>query len=82
MMTKGSADGRSRLKDTYREFGLKLRLAAPFLGRYVRFIMAREDRRLRHGWTYEPPTFCEVIQGAAAAGAGQLRQGLLDMVAR
>jgi len=47
------------LEDIYREFGLKSRLAAPLVGRYVRFMMARENRRLCRGWTYEPPTFCQ-----------------------
>ena len=30
------------LKDVYREFGLKSRLAAPLIGQFVRFTMARE----------------------------------------
>jgi radical SAM superfamily enzyme YgiQ (UPF0313 family) len=47
------------LKDLYREFGLKARLAGPLAGRYIRFRLRREARRLRRGWTYEPPTFCE-----------------------
>lgn len=55
------------LTDIYREFGFKSRLAAPIVGRYLRFRIAREDRRLRRGWTYEPPTFCEV-QCAVAGG--------------
>jgi hypothetical protein len=57
------------LNDIYSEFGLKARLAAPLMGRYVRFMLAREDRRLRRGWTYEPPTFCETRQMVAAGGA-------------
>jgi hypothetical protein len=47
------------LKDLYREFGLKARIAGPLAGRYIRFMARREDRRLRRGWTYEPPTFCD-----------------------
>ena len=58
------------LQDIHRGFGLKSRLAAPLVGRYVRFMMAREDRRLRRGWTYEPPTFCETNQMVAAGSAG------------
>ncbi|MBN2559464.1 MAG: cobalamin-dependent protein [Phycisphaerae bacterium] len=58
------------LKGIYREFGLKSRLAAPLVGRYVRFMMAREERRLRHGWTYEPPTFYEVKQRVLAGSTG------------
>ncbi len=57
------------LKDIYREFGLKSRLAASIIGRYVRFAMTREDRRLREGLTYEPPTFYEMNQLVAAASA-------------
>jgi hypothetical protein len=60
------------LKDIYREFGLQSRLAAPIIGRYVRFMMNREDHRLRQGWTYEPPTFCEGNQGIVAARTGEL----------
>ena len=48
------------LKDLYREFGLKARLSGPLAGRYIRFRLRREARRLRRGWTYEPPTFCEI----------------------
>ncbi len=47
------------LKELQREFGLRARIASSVAGRYVRFKMRREERRLRRGWTYEPPTFCE-----------------------
>ena len=47
------------LKELQREFGLRARIASSIAGRYVRFKMRREERRLRRGWTYEPPTFCE-----------------------
>jgi len=47
------------LRELYREFGLRARVAGPLAGRYVRFRLRREARRLRRGWTYEPPTFCE-----------------------
>ena len=47
------------LNELYREFGLKARVAGPLVGRYIQFRLRREDRRLRRGWTYEPPTFCE-----------------------
>ncbi len=45
------------LKDLYSEFGLKARLSAPIVGRYLRLTAWREQRRLARGWTYEPPTF-------------------------
>ena len=47
------------LSDIYREFGLKSRLVAPIAGRYIRFMLGREARRLDRGWTYEPPCFSE-----------------------
>jgi hypothetical protein len=47
------------LKEIHREFGLKSRVFAPLVGRYLRIKIAREERRLRDGWTYEPPTFYE-----------------------
>ena len=53
------------LKDVYREFGLKSRLAVPLAGRYVHFRLRREDRRLRQGCTYEPPTFYEMANQPA-----------------
>ncbi len=56
------------LADIYREFGLKSRLVAPLIGRYLRFTMSREARRLEQGWTYEPQTFYE-MNAAVAAGA-------------
>jgi len=47
------------LQDIYREFGLKARLAAPILGRVFLWTLRREDKRLKSGWAYEPPTFYE-----------------------
>jgi radical SAM superfamily enzyme YgiQ (UPF0313 family) len=58
------------LRDLYKECGIKSRLAAPLVGRYIAHKLAKEDRRLRTGWTYEPPTFCETKQAVAAASAG------------
>jgi hypothetical protein len=46
-------------RGVYREFGLRSRLIAPLVGTYVHLMLARETRRLRGGWTYEPPTFYE-----------------------
>jgi len=58
------------LHDLYHEFGLKSRLLAPLVGRYLRFTMAREDRRLRRGQTYEPPTLCDTKLAVAVGSAG------------
>jgi len=64
------------LKDLCREFGLKSRLAAPIIGRFIYFMLKREDRRLRSGWTYEPPTFRETNKtgGEHAVGSAVSRQ--------
>ncbi len=53
------------LKNVYREFGLKSRLAVPLAGRYVHFRLRQEDKRLRQGRTYEPPTFYEMTNQPA-----------------
>ena len=47
------------LQDLYREFGLRARLAAPLVGRFLFRALVREDQRLKAGWTCEPPTFYE-----------------------
>ena len=47
------------LQDIFREFGLKARLAAPMIGRFLLWTIRREDQRLKAGRTYEPPTFYE-----------------------
>ncbi len=49
----------SLLKDLYAEFGLKTRLVAPLIGRYVLGKIRKEDKRLAEGWTYEPQTHYE-----------------------
>ena len=58
------------LKGIYREFGIKSRLAAPLVGRYLRYMIGREERRLRRGWTYEPPCFREINRLVASGVAG------------
>ncbi len=58
------------LKDIYREFGLKSRLAAPVVGRYLRHMAKREERRLNQGWTYEPPCFRVSNRVVVAATTG------------
>ncbi|MBI1338042.1 MAG: B12-binding domain-containing radical SAM protein [Phycisphaera sp.] len=45
--------------DLNKTFGLKARLAAPLIGRYVLSKLRKEKARLENGWTYEPPTFYE-----------------------
>jgi len=47
------------LKEIYAEFGWRARVAAPVVGRILRFTARREEKRLAGGWTYEPPTIYE-----------------------
>ena len=55
------------LKDIYAEFGLKARLIAPLIGRYIYRKLEQEEARLANGWTYEPPTFYELTNQPDAA---------------
>ena len=45
------------LRDVMAEFGDQAQRAAPLVGRYVYERLEAEDRRLRDGRSYEPPTF-------------------------
>jgi radical SAM superfamily enzyme YgiQ (UPF0313 family) len=53
------------LRDLYRHFGLKARLAAMFGGPYVLRKMLQEEKRLAAGWTQEPPTYYDRNFGPA-----------------
>ncbi|MBI2145578.1 hypothetical protein HYU18_04635 [Candidatus Woesearchaeota archaeon] len=44
------------LNDICKEFGLRARLAAPLIGRYVLHAITKEAQQLEAGWTYEPKT--------------------------
>jgi radical SAM superfamily enzyme YgiQ (UPF0313 family) len=57
------------LKDLYKAFGLKTRLIAPVVGRYLGITLRREERRLANGWTYEPQTHYEIKPAASAMEA-------------
>ena len=48
------------LREIYSEFGLKSRIAGPLVGRYLLHSIKREERRLKQGWTYEPPFFRDI----------------------
>jgi hypothetical protein len=63
------------LQEVYREFGPKARLAAPLIGRFLLWTLGREDRRLKAGWTREPPTFYErnYEDGSSAAKATRIQ---------
>jgi len=47
------------LRELHEACGLKSRIAAPLVGRFILRKLRAEDRRLAAGWTYEPPTFYE-----------------------
>jgi hypothetical protein len=47
------------LEEIQREIGIRARLAAPLAGWIVWLKLRQEDKRLKAGWTYEPPTFYE-----------------------
>jgi len=57
---------RATLRAVEREFGWKARLAARVIGPVVLATLWREERRLRRGRTYEPPTFYEANPAATA----------------
>ena len=50
----------------HREFGWKSRFYSSLGGAFVRWKIAREERRLAQGWTYEPSTFYEQNEAAMA----------------
>ncbi len=52
------------LADFYREYGLKARLTAPLVGRFLMIKMKMEAARLAKGVPFEPPTFCETNEAA------------------
>jgi hypothetical protein len=67
----GRDDGlRARLKALRRaligEFGWRARAAATLVGPVLLATVSREEKRLRRGWTYEPPTFYEINAAAKA----------------
>ena len=48
------------LDEIKQEIGIKARLIAPLAGRFVLSRLRQEDKRLKTGVTYEPPTFYEM----------------------
>jgi hypothetical protein len=62
------------LKEIYREFGFKSRLAAVLGGLYILFRMGLENRRLKNGWVFEPPTFYELNAAAKTLEASGWKQ--------
>ena len=54
------------LKRFYGEFGWTTRVMAAAIGRYILFMLRREEKRLAAGWTYEPTTVVEKNDAALA----------------
>jgi hypothetical protein len=54
------------LKDIYREFGWKTRMAGLTVGIYAYGSLLKEERRLANGWRYEPACFYEKNAAAVA----------------
>lgn len=54
------------LKDIYREFGWKTRIAGLTVGIYAYGSLIKEERRLANGWRYEPASFYEKNVAALA----------------
>ncbi|MBI2176485.1 cobalamin B12-binding domain-containing protein [Candidatus Woesearchaeota archaeon] len=62
------------LNDLYAEFGLRTRLLAPIIGRYVHRMIKKEAQRLENGWTYEPGTIYLKNAQALALKSGQAKE--------
>jgi hypothetical protein len=65
------------LRDLYRHFGLKARLATLLGGPYALRRIRQEEKRLAAGWTQEPPTYYDRNFGPAgkdSSGAALCRQ--------
>lgn len=58
------------LADLYASFGLKTRLLAPMIGRYVLNRLLKEEERLAAGMVYEPQSFRESNAAALALERG------------
>lgn len=54
------------LSRLYKEFGLTTRVIAPLTGRFLHFMLKKEEKRLAAGWTYEPTSFYEKNEAALA----------------
>jgi hypothetical protein len=57
---------RALLARLYKEFGWTTRIIAGLTGRYLYWMMKKEERRLAQGWAYEPPSFYEHNRAAPA----------------
>ncbi len=57
---------RSLRRDINGEFRLRARILSAVSGAFLSFTIRREERKLRRGWRYEPPTFVERRNWGAA----------------
>jgi hypothetical protein len=71
---RGNAAVRAKLdallRDLGEAFGWRTRLGAPLVGGVLSVAIALEERRLRRGFSYEPPTFYETNRAETAAAGG------------
>jgi hypothetical protein len=63
------------LRELYREFGVRPRVAAPIVGRILLAAVRREDRRLKAGRTLEPPTYYDRNDAATEASSTSTHDG-------
>jgi radical SAM superfamily enzyme YgiQ (UPF0313 family) len=56
----------SFLHELYKEFGWKTKIIANLAGRYIYRSLKKEEKRLAHGFTYEPSSFYEKNRAALA----------------
>ncbi len=61
------------LEDIYTTFGLTTRIIAPLIGRFALARLKNEEKRLKEGWTYEPPTCFEENEAAIALRTGKTK---------
>ena len=54
------------LKRLHEEFGWTTKLLAALTGCYIHLMLEREEKRLAHGWVYEPASICEKNAAAIA----------------
>ena len=64
------------LRRIYGAFGIRARLTAPVIGRFLLHTLKREERRLKRGWTMEPACFCE---NTGTAPASEASTAVVDM---
>jgi len=66
----------SLLREITDEFGIKTKIFAPLIGRFLYITASLEEKRLARGWLYEPPTYYEKNDAALSSDIDkQIRSG-------